>query len=254
MVIFDPIQPLSYILLLMSSSIHSSILRALFVAVKPLARALLRAGVGYREFADVAKAAFVHEASKEFGLRGRPTNISRVAVMTGITRKEVKRIRESDMASFFEYTASIAPAALILDAWHADPNYLNERGTPKILEYDSASASFMSLVKKYAGDIPAGAMRSELNRVSAIRELPDKRIEVLKRYFVPCGIDDRLVIGMEDVLAADISTLAFNCNPRRQGQTRYHRVSSIDALSGRGLAAVQREATERLMNLANVIR
>jgi len=54
--------------------------------------------------------------------------------MTGITRKEVKRIRESDMASFFEYTASIAPAALILDAWYADPDYLSESGTPKTLE------------------------------------------------------------------------------------------------------------------------
>lgn len=234
----------------MSSPLQSSILRALFVALKPLARALLRAGVGYREFADVAKAAFIQEASTEFGLRGRPTNISRVAVMTGIARKEVKRIRDSDMAGFFDYTASISPAALILEAWHILPEYCNKAGAPLILHYDSGPVSFSSLVKQYAGDIPAGAMRSELIRVGAINELPDRRIEVLKRHFIPSGLDDRLVIGMEDVLAADLSTLAYNCNPKRQGQTRYHRVTSIEAFSGNDLAIVQSEATKRLMDFA----
>jgi hypothetical protein len=170
--------------------------------------------------------------------------------MTGIARKEVKRIRDSDMAGFFDYTASISPAALILEAWHIQPEYCNDGGLPRILQYDSGSVSFASLVKEYAGDIPAGAMRSELIRVGAIKELPDRRIEVLKRHFIPSGLDDRLVIGMEDVLAADLSTLAYNCNPKRQGHTRYHRVSSIEAFSGNGLAIVQREATKRLKEFA----
>jgi hypothetical protein len=252
MVILDPMQQLSYILLLMSSSIHSSILRALFVAIKPLARALLRAGIGYREFADVAKAAFVHEASKDFGLRGRPTNTSRVAVMTGITRKEVKRIRESDVSGlFFEYTASISPAALILEAWHSDPKYLDERGAPKVLEYDNGTSSFMSLVKKFAGDIPVGAMKSELSRILAIRELPDKKIEVLKRRFVPSGLDARFALGMEAVVAADLSTLAHNCDPKRREPMRFHLLTSVDALTSSQLETVENEARKRLQELSD---
>ena len=79
----------------MSSPLQNKILKALFVALKPLAKSMLRAGIGYREFSDIAKAAFVLEASEGYGLRGRATNISRVAIMTGIARKEVKKVRDN---------------------------------------------------------------------------------------------------------------------------------------------------------------
>jgi len=74
----------------MQNTMQRQILNALLVALRPLARALLRAGIGYREFAEISKSAFVDIATKDYGLRGRPTNISRVAVMTGLTRKEVR--------------------------------------------------------------------------------------------------------------------------------------------------------------------
>ena len=65
----------------------------LFGLLLPIARILLRCGVGYTEFADLAKRAFVEAASADYGVRNRPTNIARVAVMTGLSRKEVSRIR-----------------------------------------------------------------------------------------------------------------------------------------------------------------
>ena len=79
----------------MTAASQSSILTALLYALRPIARILLRAGVSYREFSEISKQAFVDVATSDFGIRGRPTNISRVAVMTGLTRKEVKRVRES---------------------------------------------------------------------------------------------------------------------------------------------------------------
>ena len=77
----------------MQDDIQRQILDAFFVILRPIAKILLRCGIGFREFAEVSKAAFVDVASSEYGLRGRPTNISRVAVMSGLTRKEVRRIR-----------------------------------------------------------------------------------------------------------------------------------------------------------------
>ena len=73
----------------MQNTMQRQILNALLVALRPLARALLRAGIGYREFAEISKSAFVDIATKDYGLRGRPTNISRVAVMTGLEAAEV---------------------------------------------------------------------------------------------------------------------------------------------------------------------
>lgn len=251
MVIIDPMWQLSYILLPMSNPIHSSILRALFVAVKPLARALLRAGIGYREFADVAKAAFIHEASKEFGLRGRPTNISRVAIMTGIARKEVKNLRDQNIHESFSSPLSESPASVVLSRWFSDPRFCDSSGAPKILNYDDADDSFTHLIRIYAGDVPPGAMRSELKRVGAITELPDRKLKIVKRYFVPTGVDDRFSIGLGDVVGASIETLAHNCNPSRKTSPRIHRVASFDNVPCSFLPAIQSEAASRLGELAD---
>ena len=68
----------------MQNDIQRQILSAFLVALRPIAKILLRFGIGFREFAEISKTAFVDVASREYGLRGRPTNISRVAVMTGL--------------------------------------------------------------------------------------------------------------------------------------------------------------------------
>ncbi len=70
----------------MEDKIKQQVLDAFLLLMRPIVRILLRYGVGYREFAEVTKTAFVDVSSSDFGLRGRPTNISRVAVMTGLTR------------------------------------------------------------------------------------------------------------------------------------------------------------------------
>jgi len=235
----------------MSSPLQSKILRALFVALKPLAKIMLRAGIGYREFSDIAKAAFVFEASEGYGLRGRATNISRVAIMTGIARKEVKKVRENGFEDLLSNPISESPASVVLSRWHNDERFCSLEEGPHVLEFDHGEHSFSDLVSSYAGDIPPGAMRMELKRIGAIREIENKRLTVLKRYFVPPGVDDKLLIGLEDVVGADLSTLAFNCEPSRVADPRFHRVVSIDGVVEDELVAVQREAKKRLSELAD---
>jgi hypothetical protein len=66
----------------MQDRIQQQVLGAFLIVLRPIARIFLRFGIGFREFAEISKAAFVDVASTDFGIRGRPTNISRVAVMT----------------------------------------------------------------------------------------------------------------------------------------------------------------------------
>ena len=71
----------------MQDDTKQQILQAFLVMLKPIARLLLRYNIGFREFAEVLKVAMVDVATSEYGIRGRPTNISRVAVMTGLKEK-----------------------------------------------------------------------------------------------------------------------------------------------------------------------
>ncbi len=61
--------------------------------LRPLVHVLIRCGITWREFAEVARTAYVEVASTRFGKHGRPTNVSRTAMLTGLSRREVRAQR-----------------------------------------------------------------------------------------------------------------------------------------------------------------
>ena len=189
---------------------NNAVLYALLKALRPIARFLMKAGIGYREFAEISKCAFVDVATSDYGLRGRPTNISRVAVMTGLTRKEVKRLRQKISSGSQVVLNRVIPPAEIIQKWHSDPTFLDERDRPLILPFDGESPSFSDLVKKFGGDIPPGAMRTELKRVGAIVESDDGYLTVTKRYFRPVSEQAQLQRALGQAMYGIANTINHN--------------------------------------------
>jgi len=194
----------------MENEVQHQILGAILLVLRPFAKALLRVGVGYREFSEIAKIAFVDTATNEYGLRGRPTNVSRVAVMTGLTRKEVKRLRDKSEASEHTVVMKTTPVSQILHRWFTDAEFLNEKGSPSALPYDGDGVTFSSLVKKHGGDVPAGAMRTELRRIDGIRETTDGLLIPTKRIVYNIDLHDRLIGGLAGILHPAALNLAHN--------------------------------------------
>ncbi len=112
----------------MSDKMKQRVLDAFLLVMRPIVRILLRYGIGYREFAEIAKTAFVDIASSDFGIRGRPTNISRVAVMTGLTRKETRRIRDRIAKGESTIQVKTTPFSEVLHQWHAQPEFTDAAG------------------------------------------------------------------------------------------------------------------------------
>jgi len=167
-----------------------------FVAVlKPIARLFLRFGRGFREFSDLSKAAFVAVALKDYGVGGRPTNRSRIAAMTGLTRREISRIRTQIEAGEAYAIERGTPIREVIAGWQSDPDYLDASGMPAALPLTGKTGSFRALVRRYAGDIPEGAMRKELERVSAIDTVDD----TLRLRF-----DDSDTVASERQMAAEL--------------------------------------------------
>jgi hypothetical protein len=194
----------------MQNDIQRQIRGAILLVLRPLTRALLKVGVGYREFSDLAKTAFVETATKEYGLRGRPTNISRVAVMTGLTRKEVKRIRDRGDAEDAPVILKTTPASQVLHRWFTDEEFLDQSGEPKALPFDGDDLSFAYLVKKFGGDVPPGAMRTELRRVGGLRDLENGLMLPTRRIVYNVELHDRLVGGLAGILHPAALNLAHN--------------------------------------------
>ena len=149
-------------------------LNGAFLAVlRPLVRLYLRYGRGMREFNELAKTAFVQVASEDYGVGGRPTNASRVAAMTGITRREVRRLRVKISNGSADSVEQRTPIRDVISGWRTDPEFLDEAGQPAVLPIAGERGSFQSLLKRYAGDIPEGAMRKELERTSHVESVGD---------------------------------------------------------------------------------
>ncbi len=165
---------------------------------------------------------FVTVATEEFGIRGRPTNVSRVALLTGLARRDVRRLRDSDStATGRAVDESLNHASRVLTGWHLDPDFLDEHGEPKDLPARGPSPSFEVLLKRYAGDIPVTALVKELIRSGSIKRLSEGRFRALRRFYMPRASDDQAVERAGSVLADLVDTVEFNLSRKPRQPSRF---------------------------------
>lgn len=149
----------------------------------PLIRVLLRSGVSYNEFTDLAKFTFIEVAEKEFPIEGRKVTTSRIATITGIPRKEVARVRKLEWQDDDEVRSKRNRAAKVTSAWLRDPDFLDRKDDPLDLPFEGP-VSFSELVRRHSGDIPPRAIADELMRLDAV-ELVDDRYRLVARGYRP---------------------------------------------------------------------
>lgn len=195
----------------MSGEIAKALAAAVGRVLHPLVRILLRHGVAYDDFAEIAKRAYVEVGMNEFGIPGRKPSVSRVAILSGLTRKEVQRIASVGADSDAEGEARYNRAARVVAGWVRDPDFTAADSEPRTLALDDDSgAGFSDLVRRYSGDVPARAMLDELLRVGAAAREADGRIRLLSRVYIPQTSDvDKLAILGSDV-ADLIQTIDHN--------------------------------------------
>ena len=165
-----------------SKVISNSVIRLL----SPLVRILLRYGVSYGAFAELVKRVYVEVADREFTVEGRKQSVSRIAVLTGLNRKEVARVRNLPPIEETGVDERYNRAARVIAGWLRDECFQDTKGDPDTLPF-KGSNSFSELVRKYSGDMPARAVADELQRVSAIEITPHGEYRLTARGYVPSG-------------------------------------------------------------------
>lgn len=189
--------------------------------LEPVIRLVLRTGVTWKEFSELSKAKFVEVATADFGIRGRPTNMSRVAILTGLDRRDVRKLRKA--------TTEPAPkgyqskASQILAAWHHDPEFTDADGQPALLPLEGNGRTFTELVRRFAPALPVMAMVKELRNAQAVAELEDGRLRALKRTFVPSGISAERLRLWSSVLSDVANTIEHNFSRDASEPVRFER-------------------------------
>lgn len=144
----------------------------------PLVRILLRYGVSYGDFSEVARRVFVEVATEDFQIPGRKQTQSRVSMLTGIQRKEVARLQALPAIEDDELDLQYNRGVRVTSGWRRDEAFTDVSGRPLLLPFDG-EVSFSSLARRYSGDLPPRAVLDELVRVGTVVRDDDDRVRLL---------------------------------------------------------------------------
>ena len=216
----------------MASASTTQVLAATRQWLKPVIYILIRCGVTWRDFSELAKTTFVEVATRQFGKRGRPTNVSRTAVLTGLARRDVRKQREKLEDAPEPLSGYVTKASVVLTAWHLDRRFLDPKGKPLALPRDGDGATFATLVRQCGGgDVPLSTLLRELRSAGAIHQLDDGRWEPLMRNYLPHTIDEHVIrlwgTGMTDVA----STYVHNLTRTTRAPARFERSAVNDRIA-----------------------
>lgn len=163
--------------------------RAIAHVLQPLARLMIDHGLQLPSLVDLLKKALVDEAARTYGLVAKGSSDTRISLLTGVHRKDVRRLR-SQFAELTTNTPMVPLAAAVVARWISEPRFLNDDQTARALPRTPGRGTpgepdFTTLVAEVSSDVGARAVLDELVRLGVV-ELRDDGCAILKtKAFVP---------------------------------------------------------------------
>lgn len=189
-----------------------------------LVRTLLRNGMAYGEFDQIARKSFVDVAYRDFNPSGKKQTVSNVAILTGLNRKEVKRLSELDRGQSGSDDKQYNRVVRVLGGWINDPRFLRKDGNPRDLEQEGKD-SFSELVKLYSGDMPVAAMQKVLLNSANIKFTDDNKVRLLSHAYLPSDdpVEKLAILGTD--ASQLMETIDYNLNAPEEA-LRFQRKAS----------------------------
>ena len=175
----------------MSVQPPAALVSALRHVLRPLVRLMLHKGVSWPQLAELLKELFVDVAAREMALPGKPQTDSRITLLTGVHRKDVKRLRaqQESRGTAFEEPEAVSLGMRVVSAW-SEPPFADADGMPAPLHRlasQGGARSFEELVASVSKDIRARALLDEWLRLGVVRQDENLRIVLEPAAFVPSG-------------------------------------------------------------------
>jgi hypothetical protein len=126
-----------------------------------------------------------------------------------------------------------------------DDEFTDDNGQPKDLPSTGPSGSLTVLLKRYAGDLPHGAIRKEMQQRGLIEELDNGHLRVLKRDFVYSELDPEIVRQLGIALHDHATTLEHNLDSNRPSARRFEAIANNERITPRAVNAFQKLVESR---------
>jgi hypothetical protein len=233
----------------------ASLIAALRHLLRPLVRLLVARGFTYPMLADLLKQTYVDVADRDFRLGDQAPTDSRMSLISGVHRKDVRRLRGSAPPDEEAVPDSVALGAQLASAWTTRREFLDSKARPRPLARFASQGgkrSFESLVASVSSDIRARSVLDEWLRLGVVELDDEDRVVLRAAAFVPArGFDEKAFYfghNLHDHLAAAAHNLL------REGPPFLERSVHYDALGPKSeaeLAALAEEAGTSALQAIN---
>jgi Family of unknown function (DUF6502) len=192
----------------------SSLISAVRHLLRPLVKLLLTHSITFPFFSDLLKSIYVEVATEEFRLQGKPQTDSRISLLSGVHRKDVKNLRpERVLEQTIPPTVSLSTRLVKL--WGSDPNRLDETGRhrplPRLMS-EGGGASFEGLVTSVSKDIRSRVILDEWLRTGIARIDEEGRVCLNTEPFVRKSDFDEKAYYIGQNLHDHLSAASHNLN------------------------------------------
>lgn len=221
-----------------------ALLSALKKLLRPLIKLLLVNGVTYPFLINVLKTIYVDVARKEFQLNGKPQTDSRISLLSGVHRKDVKRLAEENEQENTE-PPNVSLGAKLVALWTSHPQYLDENKhhipLPRQAS-DGGEKSFEGLVSSVSKDIRSRVILDEWLRIGMVHIDDEDRVCLNTDAFIPeNGYEEKAFYfgqNLHDHIAAGSHNLLGQKPPFMERSVTYEKLSEESVAE---LAALSKE-------------
>jgi hypothetical protein len=220
----------------------TSVVQALRHVLRPLVRLMVSSGVAYPFVADLLKELFVEVANREFRLGDQRPTDSRVSLITGVHRKDVRRWRESGPSAEDRVPDTISFGSQLVATWLGDKRFIDEQGQPLPLQRMRTQGnehSLEELVASRSKDIRSRVVLDEWLRLGIVHLDEQDRVVLNTEAFIPsAGLEEKLHFfahNLRDHAATATANLLGDRPPQLERSVFYDGLveASIDLLDRR---------------------
>lgn len=225
--------------------LKSQLAAALRRLLRPVVREMIASGLTYPAADQMLRQLFVEVAEEDFALPFKRQTDSRLALVTGISRKEVSQLRRHRRAAGDLPEVEESVVTHVIGRWMAGPPYATPDGIPRRLHYEARDAkapSFARLVRELGIDIPVRAVLDELLHIGSAALLPDGDVELQREVHIPAADSEGKLVLLGSDPAELFATIMHNIE---HGEAPWlQRKVVYDNIGGDALPALREEARQ----------
>lgn len=194
---------------------RGAFLNAIETLLRPLMPAVLNYGVTGQDISEVFKSLYLETLAQRLNEQGRPATIARLALMTGLPRAEVEKLRARrsqtrELRSLS--TQKLHLFASLLATWHDDNRFSTPYGAPLdlSLQPERGFRTFAEIVETAGPGSNPSLILDELLAAGCVEVHAEKFVRCINRAYIPTGIDVSRIVRLGQAVGAMIATMVHN--------------------------------------------